>query len=449
MKTVRMLVVFSCVLLLVLSSLPLGASKNTARASVAQTTVDEVEPNDDPLSAQEIPFPGPGESVVFRGSVMAGDRGGFSEELETWVQAGAIHDWIVADPDSLAKQALGDGPIPLHISIGWDSGADVDAWIGTTVDDSTFAFDGYQHFNGFRTASLRNPETWPAPADGVESLGLYLQPQGITVEGDPLLNDGFGRKLMIGIQHFDGPAANYTVTIRNGASPAKQGGGFANERHQIDDSGPRTDWFGGPSGALILNRYRPSRYPATLTAVSHPFINFADIPDPTGRPIRVVVLAGDDDAPDAEPPALTKQSAVLFDQMIPIPGTISPEPNTFFPGASVDIPVGPITITSGVVYVGLQFPTAPIEETGVTLALSTTPVQYLRSYFSDDNGATWGRPVFEESLTAENVFTNAAVRAIFTYGAAKAAPSGTRLGNGRAVKRTFSNKTITNKPLAR
>lgn len=430
MKTVRMVVVLSCMALLALSSIPMGVSKNTAKASAAQTTIDEVEPNEDPTGnipveefAQEIPFPAPGETIVLQGSVQAGDRGGFSEELETFFSfaggIGELQDWYVIDPD--ADGNAGSGPIPLKISVGWDSQADLDIYAGLVVDNDLFFFDGFKNTSGFDMGTLANPETWPNTnrnGNG-ESLAFYLQPSGITVEGEPIPNDGFGRKIVIGIQHFEGPAANYTLTIERASEEAeKQGRVFASETHKVDDGGITTRWFSGPQGGIILNRYKPTRYPATLTAIAHPFVWFNTVPDPTNQPIRVLILAGDDDSPNAAPPLLSNQGAVLYDQMIMIPGTISPRQGSRSIDRVVQIPIDPpITVNSGVVYVGLAWPNRPIAETGIALALDISPVQYLRSYLSTDGGATWGRPVQQEDLSGEDVFLNADIRAFFTFGA--------------------------------
>lgn len=428
MKTIRMLVGWSCVLVLVLSSLPRGTSNNTAQASAAQTTIDEVEPNDDPLSAQEIPFPAPGETVVVRGRVKAGDKGSFSEDLETEFSGGGgvgtIHDWYVLDPSALPKQEFGDGPIPLRLTVGWSSETDVDVWWGTLVDDSVLFFDGFKALG--LAASLRNPETVPLPHVNAESLAIYLQPQGLTIGGNPILNDGFGRVIVIGIQHFEGPPADYKLTIEVGGALAKAA--FATEQHKVD-----TDFISefGFSRAfvddIIVNRFRPS-VPARLTAVGHPFLAFRNFPNPTGREVRVVVFKGDSDDPLAKPPS---NPTFLFDRMVPIPGTIE-----FF-GQVIDFPiVPPIEVKEGeVVYVGFQFPNP--QTTGILPVLNFDPVQYFRTRFSDDGGATWGIPAFEENLTGEPVAADAMIRATFEVGGSAASSSAVEskpTSRGRLIK---------------
>ncbi|MCS6818069.1 MAG: hypothetical protein N0A16_07875 [Blastocatellia bacterium] len=388
--------------------------------------VPEEEPNDTPLTAQVVPFPRPGEKVVFRGRVARGDKGSRSEQLETFfsqfdIEVGDIHDWVVADPDALGAAAPGDGPIPLRITADWrpatsgqqaQQAIDLDFWIGMLVDDRTFFVDGFKAMSDVQMATDQRPESWPRRDQPHYAIVLYLQPKGVRIrDGEPLPNDGFARKLVIGIQHYAGSAAEYTVTIENLASLGTGQASFTGlESHQVDDGLLSAQFFAGPSGGIILNRFRPSRYPARLVAISHPFFRFRDLPDPSGKSIRVLVLAGESDRFDAAPPPLN-QATVLFDKMLPIPRTIE------MIGEVIDLPIDPpVTIESGVVYVGLQFPSDPIEQTGIALAFDRSPAQFLRTYFSADNGQTWGRPRRDEPFTGLPVFMNANIRATFAFG---------------------------------
>jgi hypothetical protein len=401
MKTIRLLVVLSCVALLALGGMSMGVSKNTAKASAALDAISEVEPNDAPIDAQVIPFPGAGETVTVQGRVMAGDMGGFSEELETFFGGvGAINDWYVADPVDTENS-----PIALHISVGWQGSTDVDVWIGTTVDNSTFSSDGFELLDDVRTATLANPESWPRSGASTESVALYLQPKDVKVDDKPIPNNGFGRKLMIGIQHFEGPPADYTLTIERK--------NFASELHQVDDGGITAAFFRLDPETLVVNCFRPTRYPATLTTIGHPFVQFSTTPDPTGKPLRVVAFGAESEG--NAPPDLTGITP-LFDKTLPVPGTISPMPGQRFLGRVNDFALDPpVTINSGVVYVGLQYPKDPIEMTGVAFTLDVSPVQYLRTFVSSDGGKTWGHPVRMEELSGMDVFMNAEIRATFTY----------------------------------
>ncbi|GBC81514.1 hypothetical protein HRbin10_00626 [bacterium HR10] len=407
---------------------PMKHSAEGFSAFQSETIVEEEEPNDTPRTAQVVPFPRPGEKVIFRGRIARGDKGSRSEELESFfnqfdLEVGEIQDWIVADPDALGEASPGDGPIPLRITADWgpvtspqqaQQEADLDFWVGTFVDDQTFFIDGFKVLSDIQMATDQRPESWPRPDQPHHAVVLYLQPKGVrTGDGEPLPNDGFARKLVIGIQHFGGPAAEYTVTLENlGGSGTEQQAATGPESHQVDDGVISARFFRGPSGGILLNRFRPSRYPARLVAVSHPFLHFRDLPDPTGKSIRVLVLAGESDRPDAAPPPLD-QARVLFDKALPIPRTIE------IIGEVIDLPIDPpVTIESGVVYVGFQFPADPIEQTGIALALDPSPAQFLRTYLSTDNGQTWGRPRRDEPFTGLPVFLNADIRATFTFGKA-------------------------------
>jgi len=433
MKSARRILACSFILA-VLTFGPITPTKRSAPAFIPATPeeilVAEEEPNDTPRTAQVVPFPRPGEKVIFRGRIARGDKGSRSEELETFfsqfdVEVGEVQDWIAADPDALGADSPGDGPIPLRITADWGpvtpssqalQETDLDFWVGTFVDDQTFFVDGFKTMSNIQMATDHRPESWPRSDQPHHAVVLYLQPRGVrTSDGELLPNDGFARKLIIGIQHYNGPPAEYTVTIENlasaaaGQSVAQESESYS-EVHQVDDGLFSTRFFGGPAKGIVLNRFRPSRYPARLVAVSHPFFHFPDLPDPVGKSIRVLVLAGESDRPDALPPPLS-QAHVLFDKTLPIPRTIE------IIGDVVDLPIDPpVIVESGVVYVGFQFPADPIEQTGIALALDRSPAQFLRTYVSTDEGQTWGRPRRDEPFTGLPVFLNAEIRATFAFG---------------------------------
>lgn len=226
-----------------------------------EIVVQEEEPNDTPLTAQVIPFPRPGEKVAFRGRIARGDKGSRSEELEAFfsqfdLEAGEIQDWIVIDPDVLGDAAPGDGPIPLRITADWgpvaspqqaQQGTNLDFWVGTLVDDQTFFVDGFKAMSDIQMVTGQRPESWPRHDQPYQATVLYLQPKDVPSDGEPLPNDGFARKLVIGIQHFSGPAAEYTVMIENLASTGtERASSMELESHQIDDGLFSALFFGGP-----------------------------------------------------------------------------------------------------------------------------------------------------------------------------------------------------------
>jgi len=404
------------IVLLMLSNTSWNETRKVAAvaAGMQETTVNEVEPNDDPLHAQEVPFPQPGERIVIRGDAADGDKGFFSEEAEQFFSYfggfGKWQDVYLLDPDKL--QDTGDGPIPLRFKLSWDQTVDMDMMVGTLVDSNTFFFDGFKILSDIQMTNPPevNPENWPRTDAKIEAVALYLQPKGIVADGKPIPNDSFGRKLLLIVKNFDRTRANYIITVE------REGGilTVGTEGYQVDDGTLSVRFFSRPAGAFVVNRFRPSHYPARLTAISHPFVRFENAPDPTGKPIRVIVFAGDSDAPDTTPPS---NPTLLFDKVIPIPRTISPEPGSFYIGDVVEIPIDPpVTINSGVIYVGLQLPSDPVSVTGVALGLDVSPVQYLRTYVSQDSGATWGRPTGTEDISGETVFLNAAIRSIFSFG---------------------------------
>ncbi len=456
MKSARKILACSFILLPALALGPINPTRHSATASIPaaqrEILVAEEEPNDTPRTAQVVPFPRPGEKVIFRGRIARGDKGSRSEELEAFfsrfdIEVGEIQDWIVADPDALDADSPGDGPIPLRITADWGPMAsssqvqqetDLDFWIGTFVDAQTFFVDGFKAMSDIQMATDQRPESWPRSEHPHRAVVLYLQPRGVrTSDGEVLPNDGFARKLIIGIQHYSGPPAEYMVTIEN-LAPAEtgqslvQGSESYSEVHQVDDGLFSATFFGGPAKGIVLNRFRPSRYPARLVAVSHPFVHFQDLPDPTGKSIRVLVLAGESDRPDTVPPPLS-QARVLFDKMLPIPRTIE------IIGDVIDLSIDPpVIVESGVVYVGLQFPEDPIEQTGIALALDPSPAQFLRTYVSTDGGQTWGRPRRDEPFTGLPVFMNADIRATFAFGKTvssqivRDSPARQRLRRGRS-----------------
>jgi hypothetical protein len=400
-QLLRVAVVFACAVLLIFSSLPLGGGKKAAAMSVVaqEIVVDEVEANDNPITAQEVPFPMPGEKVVIQGRVAHDDPGSLSQAVyQVFGSLDLLQDWFVADPDSLPGQPWGDGPIPLKITVTWEPrDADLDIVAGTTVDSAPFYYDGFDLLSRDQLITDANPEVWPGGVrfDGPgASIVRYLQPRGVIgVDGNPIPNDGFGRKLMIGIRHSEGAPVNYTVSIDTGP--------FSSEEHLIDDEGLTAFAGAGFDQNFVVTRFRPTRYPARLTTVTCAFPQIQGFPDPTGKSVRVIVFAGDSDNTLVDPPS---NPTFLFDETFTIPQT-----------GMVSIPIDPsVTINSGVVYVGFQF--AQTGQSGVFPLFSASPVQYLRTYFSSDGGNTWRIPMFTEDLSGFLVAGSQFIRPTFEFG---------------------------------
>ena len=358
--------------------------------------ISEVEPNDSPLTAQELGDCLPGQTLCIQGRVARGDAGSRSLELAAaGLTSAPIQDWFVAN---LPEEQWGNGPIPVRITITWQGQANLNLYAGTDVDPDWIA-DGFKSLSNNRLATAGNPESWPRRDETSESVVVYLQP-----DVDPLLiNNGFGRRLIIGVQHASGPLADYQVTIRKPLT-------FSSETHQIDDGLRQTEPSSDFEEQLVVNRFRPTGDAALLTSVGYPFLAPGDphAPDPTGQQIRLVVFAGDSDDALAEPPS---HPTFLFDQMVTVPRTVSGI------GEVVEIPIvppilitsgetdigeklpfdpnistaQPMVVTSGVVYIGFEFPN-PMT-TGITAVFDASPVQYLRTFASRDGGTTWYRPM--------------------------------------------------------
>jgi hypothetical protein len=455
-RIVRVFVVLTSVALLALSGLFIGMPEDRARAGVAQTMVDEKEPNEDPNFeksveefAQKVPFPEPDGVVVINGRVANDDEGGFSEEMEGkfggTTLAGIFHDGPIAlrvtlrwELDEAVGKIQGQEPPPI----------DLNMIIGTTVeplDPATgqgIRTDGFTMLTlwGFTTGASvelwpQNPSFFtdpPPQLEDAESVAFYLPPQGVTANGEPILNDGHGRKLVVGIRHqppepMPGvplvipPPAKYTLSVEtgNGSTPMKATT-FASEVHRVDTDLISTGRFFGFEDNIVVNRFRPTRNPTMLTAISYPLFAFDNRPDPTTLPLRVLAFSGEsDDTFDSAsgelifPPSLS-ETQILFDKVIPVPSTIQ------FLGEMVQFLVDPpVLIESDVVYVGFQFPQGDaasdqvFRTTGFAQFFDPSPVQYIRSFASSDGGMTWRLSRAREGISQQLVFLNANIRATF------------------------------------
>ncbi len=146
------------------------------------------------------------------------------------------------------------------------------------------------------------------------------------------------------------------------------------------------------SGALIVNRFIPSRYPFTVQAARVHLPAPADGSSPVGQPLRIVVFA--DPARTGQPPA---NPQLLVDRTITIPSL----PQRRF--LEVMLPNGP-TVNGGDLYVGVQSSSA-----SVTFAGDTSSAPRNRSFISTNNGAS-----FQPLRTGANAPVNLMLRAVVT-----------------------------------
>jgi len=155
-------------------------------------------------------------------------------------------------------------------------------------------------------------------------------------------------------------------------------------------------------GLMIVNRLTPPSYPATLRKLRVTIPRFATQPDPTGKPITLLVYAsGDGQLPPNAP--FTRVAA-------DVPTADSQNFLEF------TIPNGP-TINSGDFYVGYQLP-SPHQGAGFAIDLSGEGEN--RSFFSTDNGASFA-PLADVTKT----HANAMIRALVSVGDSTPIPTPT------------------------
>ncbi|MDX2033352.1 MAG: NF038122 family metalloprotease [Blastocatellia bacterium] len=126
-------------------------------------------------------------------------------------------------------------------------------------------------------------------------------------------------------------------------------------------------------GLMIVNRFTPASYPATLQNIRLQFRTFSGQPDPTGKPMTLVYFtdpSGSSNGPNQ--PQITRLNTT-------VPGTSA---TTFF-----DFPIqnGP-TINSGDFYVGYL---SPATNPGLGFPLDTNSTAFGRSFVSQSDGATF------------------------------------------------------------
>jgi uncharacterized protein (TIGR03437 family) len=159
------------------------------------------------------------------------------------------------------------------------------------------------------------------------------------------------------------------------------------------------------SNALVVNRYTPARYPATLEAFRVYIPSPTDGSSPVGQQLRVVAFA--DPNRTGQPPA---NPSLVFDQNF----TISAVPNNRV--FEVVIANGP-TINSGDLYVGVQ----PVSAS-VPIAADLNGRQQSRAFISTNNGQSW------QALTSLNAPTpvpaNFVARAVVSVPLANTAAPG-------------------------
>jgi uncharacterized protein (TIGR03437 family) len=158
------------------------------------------------------------------------------------------------------------------------------------------------------------------------------------------------------------------------------------------------------NGLIVVNRVTPPAYPAKLQKLRILIPPLVNQPDASGKPITLLYATGDS---TGRPPVGSQFTRI----------------ETFVPSVSPDlfleftIPNGP-TINSGDFYIGYQ---APAPSQGVSFAVDLTGSQSDRTFFSMDNGLSFGLL----SAALQGRTTTAMLRAIVSVGGPAPTPTPT------------------------
>jgi hypothetical protein len=166
-------------------------------------------------------------------------------------------------------------------------------------------------------------------------------------------------------------------------------------------------------GLMVVNRLTPPSYPATLQKLRFIFALYQTQPDPTGKPVTLVIFT--DPSGAGQPPAgapLTRINAT-------VPGANSRQ------YLEITVPNGP-TINSGDFYVGFQ---APSPHQGVGFALDKSGQSPNGSFFSINDGANFY--LLAPALNTNSA--NAMIRAVVSLGGPTPTPTPTPSPGGNTV----------------
>ncbi|MFN0086524.1 MAG: NF038122 family metalloprotease [Blastocatellia bacterium] len=169
-------------------------------------------------------------------------------------------------------------------------------------------------------------------------------------------------------------------------------------------------------GMMVVNRFTPAVYPATLQSLRILFRTFPGQPDPTGRPITLVYFT-DPGGAGAAPvnPQITRVAAT-------VPGTSA---TSFF-----DFPIqnGP-TVNSGDLFVGFLSPTP---NQGVGFLLDTNGEAFGRTFLSLSDGSTFQAVSPPPGTTSANATIRAIVSTSASAPVLQTTPASLDFGNVNA-----------------
>jgi hypothetical protein len=162
---------------------------------------------------------------------------------------------------------------------------------------------------------------------------------------------------------------NYTLTISRGVSP---------EGHAIEDVACVGFVDTNPirNGNMVVNRFRPTRFPARLRLINILFANLAGQPSPDGRTVRIIVFtdSSGSGAPPFNPPLVVNQFA-----------TVNLPPGSEGAFNTLDLGSGGPVIFSGDFYVGYVIDTF----NGIFPNLGRVIYPNLRSFVSTNGGQSF------------------------------------------------------------
>jgi hypothetical protein len=304
--------------------------------------LDPNEPNDSPQQATFIPTPTLGQSASISGDATPDDPGADVLQLtqECGLSEGHIPDWFrfIVSPRGAFQMSL--------------------EFASSDVDYALWVFRGTGNLPGF-------PQGIQLVTFSFADVG---QPEFIA---STVLEPG---TYFIGVsrqRRFDGSDATrptYTLTLTNGASP---------ENHAIEDAACAS-FFGPESDVnelIVVNRIRPTQYPARLDSISALLLVHPNQPSPHGRFMRMIAFHDPSGrgAPPFNPPLLVDQPVLVN--------------LNFEGGAYVTLPLGvegPV-IFSGDFYVGYVVDTPR----GIFPDMGRALLSGLRTFASADGGQTY------------------------------------------------------------
>jgi hypothetical protein len=239
----------------------------------------ENEPNNSPSAAAFLNLPAPGQSITISGDALPTDAGTTVNQLTSECQRdGLIQDWfrlVVNQRDSF------------RAALNFQSAdADFDLWLFNQSNDFAHFPQGVQ-LMAFSAQGPAQPET---VGPRVLEPGTYFI--GVSRPRQSLISD---------LQRV-----GYTLAVTRGLSP---------ELHAIEDAACVGFIVNDPStnGYFVVNRVRPTRYPARLESISALFSAPQGQPSPNGRPVRIIAFTdpSGSGAPPFNPPLVVNQTVTV------------------------------------------------------------------------------------------------------------------------------------------